>query len=193
MPPGLQKKPSNPGKSNGLANSKNKKYSLEWTGEVLDNLEAITVSETLLNLYNISPNEADVFEAAYPSVLPIENTYITSDYGMRKNPTGKGNDFHDGVDLKANYQPVWATGSGLVTFAGYKEYFGYTVIIDHGYGFETLYAHNSQVLVSQGNIVNRYDVIAISGDSGNSTGPHLHYEIHYEDTSIDPIKLIFDR
>lgn len=192
VPPGLQKKASSPSKSNA-SNNKNKKFSLEWTGQLLSNLEPIKVDEALLNHYNVPLEESDLFEKAYPSVLPIENTYVTSDYGMRKNPTGKGNDFHEGVDLKANYQPVWASGSGQVIFTGYKEYYGYTVIIDHGYGFQSLYAHNSELFVSVDDYVDRYTVIALSGNSGNSTGPHLHYEIRYQGESIDPIKLIFNR
>lgn len=128
---------------------------------------------------------------AYPGVLPLEGTYVTSPYGYRRNPFGNGVEFHSGVDLKARYQDIWATGSGIVTYAGYNNGYGYLVIIDHGYGLVTKYAHNSKLFVEQGDLVERYDVIATSGNSGRSSGPHLHYEILENGETQDPMTFIY--
>lgn len=129
---------------------------------------------------------------AYPSVLPVDDTYITSPYGYRRNPFGSGYEFHSGVDFKAYYQDVWATGSGVVTYSGYNSGYGYMVIIDHGYGIVSKYAHNSKLYVEEGDQVERYDVIARSGNSGRSSGPHLHYEILENGENQDPLDYIYE-
>lgn len=183
-------KRQNRGRGNGRID---KQSSVDWSGEWLVEVKPITGDEDLLIRFDVSYDEAEKFEDAYPSVLPLNETYITSAYGKRKKTKGRGNDFHNGVDLKANYQDIWATGSGIVTFAGYMKSFGNIVVIDHGYGIETKYAHNSMTLVTEGQTVKRFDVIAISGNSGNSTGPHLHYEIVFDGVSQDPIEIIFNR
>ncbi|MBN2222891.1 MAG: M23 family metallopeptidase [Vallitaleaceae bacterium] len=130
---------------------------------------------------------------AYPSVLPIENTYITSNFGYRSNPfSGRGREFHTGVDLKASYQEVSATGAGVVVESGYQAGYGYTILIDHGYGLSTKYAHNSKLYVSVGDQVVRGDIIAKSGNSGRSTGPHLHYEVLLEGEPQNPLDYIYE-
>lgn len=128
---------------------------------------------------------------AFPGVLPLADTSISSSYGYRRNPFGTSYEFHKGVDFKAYYQEIWATGSGVVTYAGYNNGYGYLIIIDHGYGILTKYAHNSKLLVSEGDVVERYDVISISGNSGRSSGPHLHYEIHEDGETQDPMDYIY--
>ncbi len=128
---------------------------------------------------------------AYPGVLPLEDTYITSPYGYRRNPFRSGVEFHKGVDLKAYYQDIWATGSGVVIYSGYNSGYGYLVIIDHGYGLVTKYAHNSKLFVEEGDVVERYDVVAKSGNSGRSSGPHLHYEILENGETQDPMTFIY--
>lgn len=132
------------------------------------------------------------FWDAYPSVLPVSDTYVTSPYGYRRNPFGRGYEFHSGVDLKAYYQDVWATGEGTVTYSGYNSGYGYMVIIDHGYGIITKYAHNSKLLVSEGDHVKRYDVIATSGNSGRSSGPHVHYEILDNGETQNPLDYLYE-
>lgn len=130
---------------------------------------------------------------AYPSILPIQDTYITSNFGYRTNPfTGRGSEFHTGVDLKATYEEVAATGAGVVVESGYQAGYGYTILIDHGYGLSTKYAHNSKLYVEVGDSVVRGDIIAKSGNSGRSTGPHLHYEVLLDGEPQNPLDYIYD-
>lgn len=130
---------------------------------------------------------------AYPSIFPVEDAKVTSPFGYRRNPFGGySREFHKGIDLKANYVPVMATGGGVVIEAKYLSGYGYTVIIDHGYGLMTRYAHNSKLYVSVGDEVKRGDVISKSGNSGRSTGPHLHYEVILDGEVTDPLDYIYE-
>jgi murein DD-endopeptidase MepM/ murein hydrolase activator NlpD len=129
---------------------------------------------------------------SYPSVWPIKNTYVTSAFGYRRNPFGgSGREFHTGVDLKAKYQEVSATAEGEVVVSEYLSGYGYTIVIDHGYGLTTKYAHNSKLYVSVGDHVERGDVISESGNSGRSTGPHLHYEVLLNGEPVNPVDYIY--
>lgn len=124
-----------------------------------------------------------------PSIAPVVGK-ITSQYGARRNPfTSRGSEFHYGVDFAAPYGTnVVATGDGVVLFAGYHAGYGRMVIISHGYGFTTTYAHNSKLLVKQGDRVKRGQVIAKVGSSGRSTGTHLHYEVKLNGKNVNPAK-----
>lgn len=153
------------------------------------NVKEVEYEATIEELETMIP-----YVEAYPSVLPIEDTYITSPFGYRKNPFGySSTEFHSGVDLKASYEPVYATGAGTVIEAKYLSGYGYTVIIDHGYGITTKYAHNSKLYVSVGDEVVRGDKISKSGNTGRSTGPHLHYEILVDGEPVDPLEFIYDK
>ncbi len=141
---------------------------------------------------NESLEEMIPYLEAYPSVWPIKNTYITSPFGYRSNPFGgRSSEFHTGVDLKARYQKVSATAEGEVVVSEYLSGYGYTVVIDHGHGLMTKYAHNSELYVSVGEQVERGDVISKSGDSGRSTGPHLHYEVLLNGEPVNPAEYIY--
>lgn len=126
------------------------------------------------------------FWEAYPCGLPVEGSYVTSAYGYRIHPIYRSYEFHYGVDLKARYATVNATGKGIVIRADYQSGYGYTVEIDHGYGYVTKYAHLSKFNVSVGDEVVRGQEIATSGNSGMSSGPHLHYEVRLDGVKIDP-------
>lgn len=123
---------------------------------------------------------------AYPSGWPT-NGRISSYYGWRKNPTGYGNEFHRGLDIK-NYSGanVVATGAGVVVESRYNRSYGYLITIDHGYGLKTRYAHNKKNLVKVGDKVTRGSVIAHIGSTGNSTGPHVHYEVRIYNKTTNP-------
>ncbi|NLV17360.1 MAG: M23 family metallopeptidase [Syntrophomonadaceae bacterium] len=115
---------------------------------------------------------------------PVFGT-ISSHFGLR------GKEFHHGLDVACPVNtPIRAAKAGRVTFAGTKTVYGRTVIISHGEGVETLYAHASKLLVKEGQDVMRGQVIALVGISGRTTGPHLHFEIKYDDKAVNPIKYL---
>lgn len=113
---------------------------------------------------------------------------ITSNYGYRRSPFTGRREFHDGLDIAAPYgTPIVATHSGTVVYTGYKWIYGRMVIIKNKkYGFTTVYSHASQILVKEGDKVKRGDVIAKVGNTGRSTGPHTHYEVHVNGVRVNP-------
>ncbi|HBV87292.1 MAG TPA: metalloendopeptidase [Desulfosporosinus sp.] len=123
-----------------------------------------------------------------PSILPVEGE-ITSPHGYRQNPFGGwSKEFHNGIDIACNYgTPILATADGIVTFSGRNSVFGLRVDIDHGDGIKTFYGHNSRLLVKEGDLVKKRDLIAYSGNSGRSTGSHLHYGITVNGKNVDPL------
>lgn len=131
-----------------------------------------------------------VREEARPKGLPLKiNTEISSFFGLRPNPFGWGYEFHQGIDFIAGYgTPVYATATGVIETAGWDDGFGYHVVINHGYGCSTLYGHLSEIAVKPGMRVKRYEVIGYSGDSGRSSGPHLHYGVYRDGRAVDPKK-----
>lgn len=124
-----------------------------------------------------------------PSILPVAGE-ITSPYGYRGNPFGgSSSEFHDGVDIACNPgTPVKATADGVVTFAGWDSAYGEKVSLNHGHGIETFYGHNSKLLVAVGDNVKKGEVIAYSGSTGRSTGPHLHYGAIINGKTADPLQ-----
>ena len=130
-----------------------------------------------------------------PAIQPVMNkdlTRVASGYGMRIDPVYHVRRFHQGMDFTApTGTEVFATGNAKVEFAGWKQGYGNTVILDHGYGYKTLYAHLYKTLVRKGQKVRRSDVIALVGNTGKSTGPHLHYEVRLNGKAIDPRNYYF--
>ena len=127
-----------------------------------------------------------------PSLLPSRG-WITSYYGPRVSHYSKRVKMHEGLDVGAPIgTPVVAPADGIIKVAGKNPGFGYYVEIDHGYGVETLYAHNSKLHVRKGEVVKRGDLIARVGNTGLSTGPHLHYEVRVNGTPVDPLYYILD-
>jgi murein DD-endopeptidase MepM/ murein hydrolase activator NlpD len=131
--------------------------------------------------------------SSLPAVKPCEGTIGYDRFGMRMHPILHRLLMHYGIDIVAEKgTPVYASGKGKVVFTGYHGGLGLTVEIDHGFGYRSLYAHLSKVLVKRGRKVLRGDVIAKTGNTGLSTGPHLHYEIVHNGIKQDPMKFIFD-
>ncbi len=124
---------------------------------------------------------------ATPSIWPNFGR-VTSSYGWRHHPLSNRREFHFAVDI-ANLKgsPVRATADGRVVLAGWQGTYGRSVMIDHGHGFSTRYAHNSTVLVKPGDKVKRGQIIALSGDTGIVTAPHVHYEVWYKGKPVDPL------
>ncbi len=123
---------------------------------------------------------------ATPFGWPVAGT-ISSPYGYRNHPVREERRFHTGVDLSVpSGSEVKATADGIVSFAGWTENSGIVVVVEHGHGFSTAYAHNRKALVRVGQRIARGDVIAMSGSTGVSTGPHVHYEIWRNGRHADP-------
>lgn len=124
-----------------------------------------------------------------PFIRPV-NGPIVSGFGYRVHPIFKRVKFHYGVDISApSGTPIRAAADGVVVFAGWRRAYGNTVIIDHGNGLATLYAHCSRVLVSKGKVVKQGQVIALVGSTGLSTGPHLHFEVRRYGEPINPLSV----
>lgn len=129
--------------------------------------------------------------AKIPDLWPVEGR-ITSSFGWRKNPiTNRGREFHEGIDIAARAgTPVKAAAEGKVILAGYRAGWGRVVVIDHGNGYQTQYAHNSSLLVKVGDKVSKGQVIARVGSTGRSTGSHLDFRIMKDGQYIDPMTIL---
>lgn len=116
---------------------------------------------------------------------------VTSEFGNRENPKHGGQEFHSGLDVSVSPgTPVKATADGIVSFAGWSAGNGNLVVIEHGFGYSTFYAHSSSINVRVGQKVKRGEVISHSGSTGNSTGPHLHYEVWHNGKAVNPMMFI---
>ncbi|MDY2998873.1 MAG: peptidoglycan DD-metalloendopeptidase family protein [Campylobacter hyointestinalis] len=123
----------------------------------------------------------------------IKSNGISAEFGWRSHPILNKKEFHQGVDLRADIgTPIYAPADGVIEFAGYNNGgFGYLVIIEHNFGFKTRFAHMSRKdVVKEGEFVKKGDLIGYSGNTGLSTGPHLHYEIRFIQRPLDPINFI---
>ncbi len=140
--------------------------------------------------YDIHLNRAYRIKSRFdftPSIRPLYGHFI-SRYGIRKHPVTKRKRFHKGIDIAAwTGAPIQVSADGVVQYAGWSKTFGYVVLVDHSYGYRTIYAHCSQILVSKNDVVKKGQVIAQVGSTGLSTGPHLHYEIRKWSKSKNPI------
>jgi murein DD-endopeptidase MepM/ murein hydrolase activator NlpD len=127
---------------------------------------------------------------ATPRGLPVDGN-ITSYYGRREHPRTGEKDFHTGLDISTSPgNPVRATADGIVSFSRWSGGNGNLIVLEHGFGFSTFYAHNKMNIVKVGQKVRRGDVIAYVGSTGNSTGPHVHYEIWKDGRPINPAEYI---
>jgi murein DD-endopeptidase MepM/ murein hydrolase activator NlpD len=136
--------------------------------------------------------------ASIPAIQPVSNEdlkRIASGFGYRPHPIYKVMKMHAGIDFTASIgTPIYATGDGVVMKPPYGagSGFGKYVMIDHGYGYKTLYAHMSSISVKPGQKVKRGEIIGEVGNTGTSTGPHLHYEVVRNDKKVDPINYFFN-
>lgn len=130
--------------------------------------------------------------AATPSIKPADG-WITSRFGYRESPFTGRREFHAGLDISnRSGTKVIATANGRVSFAAAKMYIGKLVVIDHGHGRVTKYGHLKKIMVKPGQQVKRGDVIALLGNTGRSTGPHVHYEVRINGTPVNPLKYILN-
>ena len=130
---------------------------------------------------------------AVPSRLPIRDSYVTSGFGGRADPFGGGGQFHKGMDFHASVgDPVLAVADGVVAFAGAKSGSGNVVDVDHGNGYVTRYAHNSRLVVREGDLVRAGQQVALAGSTGRSTGAHVHFEVWENGRVVNPRKFLGD-
>ncbi len=128
---------------------------------------------------------------AIPAIKPCPGD-ISDGFGMRMHPILHIRRMHDGIDIVADVgTPVHVTGNGVVDFVGHRGGYGLAVEVDHGFGYRTVYAHLSKALVKENQKVTRGQIIAKTGDSGLSTGPHLHYEVHHNGVALNPADFFF--
>ena len=127
-----------------------------------------------------------------PSIRPVKGGFLNSSFGYRKDPIDNEIRFHQGQDITVKSgTPVYAPADGIVKRAYYAGGFGNHIKLDHGNGYTTLFAHLSKIKVKHGQNVNRGDVIGLTGNTGRSTAPHLHYEIHHYGESKNPLDYFF--
>lgn len=142
-------------------------------------------------------NNKEKLLAATPAIQPVSNkdlSRIASGFGYRIDPIYKTVKFHAGLDFTAPQgTPIYATADGVVKTAGFSDGgYGNHVVINHGYGYETLYGHMYRVKVRSGQRVKRGDLIGYVGSTGKSTGPHCHYEVHKNGQKLDPVYFFYN-
>ncbi len=138
-----------------------------------------------MNLYRIAAQQL-------PFAVPVHSTFrFTSGFGYRSDPKGAGTRMHTGTDFAADYgTPIYAPGDGTVTQAGWESGYGRMITVQHAFGIETRYAHLSQIRVTVGERVSLGDQIGDMGNSGRSTGTHLHYEVRVDGSPVNPMTYI---
>ena len=165
--------------------------------EIQDQVKCLySASEKQLQAFNVlykHCEEQRSLLASTPSISPVlKEGWISSRFGYRKSPFTNKREFHNGLDISAGKgEPIVATASGIIKFAGRKGLMGKTVIINHGHGMTTLYGHADTLLVQKGDVVKRGDIIAKIGTTGRTTGPHVHYTVLLNGISVNPEKYIF--
>ena len=151
-------------------------------------------SKSFDEVVNLCKNHDEML-ACMPAIQPVSNKDLkrtASGYGMRIDPIYKTAKFHAGMDFSANTgTPVYATGNGTISRVGWESGYGKMIRVKHGFGYETWYAHLSDYKVRVGQKVVRGEVIGEVGNTGKSTGPHLHYEVHVKGKVVNPMNYYF--
>jgi len=127
---------------------------------------------------------------ATPKGFPVPGK-LTSNYGKREDPLSGEVVFHSGIDISASPgTPIQAAADGMVSYSGWTRNNGYVVVLEHGCGFSTIYAHNKKNVAQRGEKIKRGDIIAYVGSTGKSTGPHIHYEVWKDGRSVNPLPFL---
>jgi len=153
-------------------------------------------SKSFDDIIELAKNKSDML-AALPAIQPVSNKELrrmASGFGYRIHPIYKTRKMHTGMDFSAKTgTPIYATGDGKISKAKKsRRGYGNHVIIDHGYGYKTLYAHMKKYAVKKGQKVKRGEVIGYVGSTGTSVAPHLHYEVHKDGRKINPVNFYFN-
>jgi murein DD-endopeptidase MepM/ murein hydrolase activator NlpD len=155
--------------------------------DIVDRLKKTT--ETVDEIKDYLRSQKDIYVAT-PRGFPVSGD-ITSGYGKRKDPVSGEPEFHSGLDISSSPgNPIQATADGVVSYSGWTQNSGYIVVLEHGYGYSTIYAHNKKNAVRVGQRVKTGEVIAYVGSTGKSTGPHVHYEVWKDGKNVNPFKYV---
>lgn len=181
--------------------------SLPMSGEKIAGMRAkmdrfkyqLNLQSRSLDSIMVMARQKEEMLAAIPSIKPIRSDQYSrniehlSGFGYRLHPIHKIQKMHYGIDFNCKEgTPIQASGKGKVVWAGTKGDYGNCVVIDHGFGFESLYGHMSKITVRNGDTIERGEKIGEVGSTGSSTGDHLHYEIHKNGIQVDPIQYCYD-
>tara|TARA_B110000879_G_scaffold82367_1_gene114355 strand:- start:1204 stop:2049 length:846 start_codon:yes stop_codon:yes gene_type:complete len=168
------------------------------TSEKIDQIskQLYIQSKSFDDIIELAKNKSDML-AALPAIQPVSNKNLSrmaSGYGYRIHPIYKTRKLHTGMDFSAKSgTPIYATGDGKVSkVKRSRRGYGNHVMIDHGYGYKTLYAHMKKYAVKKGQKVKRGEVIGYVGNTGTSVAPHLHYEVHKDGRKINPVNFYFN-
>ncbi|MFT3703891.1 MAG: peptidoglycan DD-metalloendopeptidase family protein [Agriterribacter sp.] len=201
---------ANPIPDSARAKTLEKQQEVKLTEGMEDNELAYSIAATLDNLMNRMAFQKKSFDdiesmvknkekllAATPAIQPVSNkdlSRMASGFGYRVDPVYKTIKMHAGLDFAAPQgTPIYATADGGVKIAGNTgNGYGNYVVLDHGYGYETLYGHQYKIKVKPGQRVKRGELIGWVGSTGKSTGPHVHYEVHKNGQHIDPIYFFYN-
>ena len=154
-------------------------------------MKKVQIREDIYNETESILLKQSVLKDTLPDLYPVNVGYNSSSYGWRVDPFLGIRSFHEGLDFSAaEGDQIKATAAGMVIATGKTSDYGNYVKIKHGGGIETRYAHASKILVKKGDLVRKDEVIALVGNTGRSTGPHLHYEIRFNGSSLDPRKYL---
>jgi len=168
--------------------------------EVVDKMHG-ALDEIEINVVHGKQTKEDLFEflesqkillASTPSIWPTKG-WLSSRFGPRKSPFTGRKEFHKGIDISTRRgAPIISPADGIISFVGSDRGYGRVVVISHGYGLKTKYAHLKKALVKKGQHVKRGETVALVGSTGRSTGPHLHYEVHLNNVQVDPLRYILN-
>ncbi|HSB68959.1 MAG TPA: peptidoglycan DD-metalloendopeptidase family protein [Candidatus Methylomirabilis sp.] len=166
---------------------------VDWVNRDLESLgQEITSRERSFRELKKYLEEKRSVLASTPTIWPIKGL-VTAGYGYRRSPFTGQREMHEGLDIAAPLgTPILATADGIVSFVGPLAGFGNVVFLNHGHGFTTFYAHVSTSPVKEGQQVRRGEVVARVGMSGRTTGPHVHYEVQVNGSTVNPMKYVVD-
>ncbi|MCC7231880.1 MAG: peptidoglycan DD-metalloendopeptidase family protein [Bacteroidia bacterium] len=153
-------------------------------------------SKSFDEVWDLVKNKANML-SSIPAIMPVASkdlTHVASGYGMRVHPIYKTVKMHTGMDFTApTGTEIYATGNGVVATVEYDgRGYGNNVIINHGYGYSTLYGHMSRIAVKPGQKIKRGDLVGYVGNTGTSTGPHLHYEVRKNGNPVNPVNFYYN-
>lgn len=177
---------------------KGKVKDIEELSSKLDSIEEIVglnrdsneqIAITKATLTKITPAQKMYMLSTIPNGAPLQRISVSANFGYRIHPVTHEKKFHRGIDLRAHLKTsVFATADGVVRYVQPKNTgdYGRVIILSHNFGFETVYAHLSATKVKLGDVIKKNQVIGMTGNSGRSTGPHLHYEVRYASMVLNP-------